>query len=190
MSASFSHQSLNFQHHSAEQAQAVRGVVEEIYRRSYTEAIVSGDPFDAPEAFMERFNAYTNRDNGFDLVITHLDNEPVGQTWGWPLNAGTRWWSGLQLDDGDLAAFTAENGVRTFALSEIMVCANYAGRGIAHRLQDALLAGRPEQRATLLVEFENTKAYDAYRSWGWNKVGTLRPEWPDAPLFDVLIRNL
>ncbi|WP_334026338.1 hypothetical protein [Nocardia terpenica] len=38
----------------------------------------------------------------------------------------------LQLDDPDIdfEEFTAEDGLRTFALSEIMVCSDYAGQGV------------------------------------------------------------
>jgi ribosomal protein S18 acetylase RimI-like enzyme len=101
------------------------------------------------------------------------------------------WWGGLQLDDSaDLAVFTAENGQRTFALSEIMVLFELTGRGIAHALHDELLGGRSERRATLLVRPDNVRAYDTYREWGWYRIGTLRPSWPDAPTFDVLIHDL
>ena len=68
-----------------------------------------------------------------------------------------------------------------------MVRSRFAGRGVAHALHDELLSSRQEKRATLLVEPENTVAYRAYTSWGWQHVAQLRPEWPDAPLFDVLM---
>jgi hypothetical protein len=138
---------------------------------------------------MERFDAYT-RAEGFELVVASIDGEPVGQTWGWPLTPNSRWWTGLALEDGDVDAFTKEDGSRTFALSEIMVAAEHAGQHIARGLHDELLSGRPEERATLLVDPPNHRAYDRYRAWGWYKVGSLRPSWPDAPLFDVLIHNL
>ena len=86
--------------------------------------------------------------------------------------------------------FTDEDGTRTFALSEIMVREDLTGQGLAHRLHDELLGRRPERRATLLVEPDNTAAYRAYTRWGRSKVAELRPGWPDAPLWDVLIRPL
>ena len=86
--------------------------------------------------------------------------------------------------------FTEEDGKRTFAFSEIMVRQAWTGRGIAHALHDELLRGRDEQRATLLVEPDNPTAYRAYLRWGWRKVAQLRPAWPGAPLFDVLILPL
>jgi len=114
------------------------------------------------------------------------DGKAVGQTWGWPLTPNRKWWSGLDADGLD----TAETGSRTFALSEIMVVRSHAGSGIAHALHDEILSGRGEQRATLLVEPENQRAYLAYQKWGWNKAGTLQPSWPSAPALDVLMRKL
>ncbi|MEV6324246.1 GNAT family N-acetyltransferase [Nocardia sp. NPDC051787] len=183
---------IDFQHYTAAQARQLREEVERIFRDSYVDAIESGEEFESPEAFMHRFDAYTDpaRAGAFELVIARIDGEPCGQAWGWPLTAKTGWWSGLQLDEGDQTEFTAENGSRTFALSEIMVRKPFTGRGIARALHDELLAARPEQRATLLVRPDNQGAYDNYRRWGWYRVSVLRPSWPDAPQFDVLMREL
>ncbi|MCX0270504.1 GNAT family N-acetyltransferase [Nocardia zapadnayensis] len=186
-----------FRRYSAAQAREMRDTVEDIYRRSYVDAIASGDPFESPAAFMHRFDAYTDpaRSRGFDLVAAYVEGAPAGQTWGWPLSPGAAGWGGLHLDDGslndsDLEQFTIETGDRTFALSEIMVCVEYTGRGLARALHDRLLAGRPEQRATLLVNPGNERAYARYRKWGWYRVGWQRPDWDDAPRFDVLMRDL
>ena len=42
----------------------------------------------------------------------------------------------------------------------------------------------------LLVNPVNQSAYEIYQRWGWRKVAQLRPAWPDAPLFNVLILPL
>jgi hypothetical protein len=86
--------------------------------------------------------------------------------------------------------FTDEDGTRTFGLSEIVVRHAWTGRGIAHRLHDELLTGRYESRASLTVDPHNDVAYRAYLRWGWREVAKLRPGWPDAPLFDVLVLPL
>ncbi|MFQ6226820.1 GNAT family N-acetyltransferase [Nocardia sp. NPDC002869] len=181
-----------FRHDDAAQARDLRATVEGIYRRAYVDAIDTGDPFDSPAEFMRRFDAYTHpdRSSGFELVVAYVDGAPTGQTWGWPLQPGAAWWGGLQLDEGDPAEFTAETGARTFALSEIMVCTEHTGHGLARALHDELLRGRGERRATLLVEPDNERAYARYRKWGWYQVGRLRPRWDDAPIFDVLMRDL
>ncbi|RDI48236.1 GNAT family N-acetyltransferase [Nocardia mexicana] len=181
---------VDFRRYTAEQAREIRGVVEHIFRGAYVDAIESGEPFAAPDAFMRRFDAYTARSNGFEMVIAKLGGEPVGQAWGWPLGPESRWWDGLVLDDGDRTEFTVEDGRRTFALSEIMVCKEYTGRGIARALHDELLGSRQEQRAALLVRPDNRRAYDTYLRWGWRRIGTLRPSWPDAPKFDALIHDI
>lgn len=58
--------------------------------------------------------------------------------------------------------FTRETGRRTFGISEIMVPQEWTGKGVAHALHAHLLSARPESRASLLVEPENTKAYRIY----------------------------
>jgi GNAT superfamily N-acetyltransferase len=136
---------------------------------------------------MRRFDAYT-WNNTFDLVIAYVDGEPAGQSWGWPLAYRSPWWAGLDAEPEP--GFASEDGHRTFALSEIMVRHELTGHGIAHALHDELLGARHEKRATLLAEPENTPAYRAYTSWGWHTVARLRPGWPDAPLFDVLVLPL
>jgi GNAT superfamily N-acetyltransferase len=178
---------IEFRLYDAAEAREVRNVVEDIYTRSYTDAIANGGPFHSVSAFMTRFDSYVNY-SGFDLVVAYHKDEPAGQTWGWPLRPGTGWWDGLltETDPG----FTGEDGHRTFALSEIMVREDLTGRGIAHALHDQLLGTRHESRATLLVEPDNTSAYRAYTRWGWHCVAQLRPAWPDAPIWDVLVLPL
>ncbi|GAB3971120.1 hypothetical protein GCM10029978_045710 [Actinoallomurus acanthiterrae] len=178
---------VKFCRYDAASAKTVRDVVADLHRDAYGEQ-VTGDAFSSDEAFMRRFDAYTARD-GFDLLIAVDDvGKAIGQAWGWPLPADTAWWRGL-IEPPE-PGFTNEDGRRTFALSEIMVRQAFTGRGIAHALHDELLSGRTEQRATLLVRPTNTTAYQAYQRWGWRPVAKLRPDWPDAPLMDVLILPL
>jgi GNAT superfamily N-acetyltransferase len=173
-----------FRWYGAAASRAIRDTVALIHRESYADKIDSGDPFYTAEAFMQRFDSYSSHD-GFDLVMVFNDGEPVGQAWGWALEPDSAWWHGLV---GDLEPrFTEEDGKRTFALSEIMVCHAYTGQGIAHALHDQLLGHRHEARATLLVNPANDAAYRAYLRWGWQKLAQLRPGWPGAPLFDVLV---
>jgi ribosomal protein S18 acetylase RimI-like enzyme len=178
---------ITFRRYGPASARQLRATVEEIYTGSYIEAIVSGDPFDQPAAFMHRFDSYSAGPD-FDLIVAWHGNDAIGQTWGWPLNAGTGWWAALLTEPEP--GFSREDGRRTFALSEIMVRRAYTGRHIAHALHDELLSTRTEQRATLLVEPDNTLGYRAYLRWGWRRVAQLRPGWPDAPLLDVLILPL
>jgi len=178
---------LEFRRLDAAAAREARGVVEAVFRDAFWEDLEAGDPFDTPEAFMGRFDAYASNPL-LDLVIAFEAGEAVGAAWGWPLGEGSRWWDGLESEPEP--GFTAEDGTKTFAFSEIMVVRGYTGRGVAHGLHDELLRGRPERRATLLAEPENVNAYRAYVRWGWRAVAKLRPPWPDAPVFDVLMLPL
>lgn len=120
-------------------------------------------------------------------AVTATNNEKIiGYIYGFALPASTRWWNGLLTDVSE--GFTTEDGDRTVAISEILVTAGRRRQGIARCLHDTFLAGRPEPRATLLVEPDNHPALVAYTSWGWQTVAQLRPSWDDAPLYDVLIR--
>jgi len=178
---------LTFRRYNAAGARQIRATVEAIYRNSYTDAIASDDPFDTVEAFMGRFDSYTSA-GGLDLMIAYSRDDPVGQTWGWPLSQATRVWQGVSPALPE--EFIAETGHRTFQLSEIMVCQAYTGQHLAHAMHDELLSARTEERARLLVKPQNVAAYRAYRRWGWRKVAQRRPEWPNAPLYDVLILPL
>ncbi len=168
-------------------AREQRDVVVLIHRDAYAADNASRDAFASDSAFMQRFDAYTSRSE-FDLVIAYQASEPIGQTWGWALGATTAWWDDLTSEPEP--GFTIEDGHRTFALSELMVRQGWTGQGVAHALHDELLQRRRETRATLLVRPDNTMAYRAYTRWGWRPVAQLRPNWPDAPLMDVLIMPL
>ncbi|WP_327097047.1 GNAT family N-acetyltransferase [Nocardia vinacea] len=175
---------------SGEQARTIRSTIADVQARGYVDAIATGNPFESTEAFMERFEVYSAIP-GFSMILATIDSEPVGQTFGWPLAADTTWWTGLALDPGQptLTEFAAEDGTKTFGLSELMVDKKRTGRGIASALYRGLLADRHEQRVTWLVNPIN-KAYAIYRHWGARRVGTLQPSWDGAPRFDVLIVDL
>jgi GNAT superfamily N-acetyltransferase len=178
---------VSFHRYTAAEAASLQSTVKDVYASAYIEAIASGHSFDTIDAFMSRFAIYVANPS-FDLVVAYEGDRPIGQAWGWPLSEDTRWWAGLDAEPE--LGFTREDGRRTFALSEIMVARDRTGRGIAHDLHDRLLSARSEQRATLLVEPENTAARRAYLHWGWRKAAQLRPAWDDAPIFDVFIKLL
>ncbi|MGH4014109.1 MAG: GNAT family N-acetyltransferase [Pseudonocardiaceae bacterium] len=156
--------------------------------RIYAEANADrlGDPFYSWPRYWERLEAYSSRD-GFGFVTGRLDDELVGYALGFPLPAGSGWWRGMR---GEIdPALLTETGQRTFAVNELMVRPRWRRRGYARALHDALLRTRPEARATLLVRPDNTAARQAYRSWGWYKVGELQPFF-DSPIFAAMVRDL
>jgi GNAT superfamily N-acetyltransferase len=144
------------------------------------------DPFFSIPRYWERLEAYATRD-GFGLVIGDDDTGPIGYAMGFTLPAGSGWWRGLTTDiDPELLV---EDGTRTVAVTEIMVLASMRRRGYARAMHDALLQGRSERRATLLVLPDNRPAQAAYAAWGWHKIGDLKP-FDDAPTYDAMILNL
>ncbi len=62
-------------------------------------------------------------------------------------------------------------------------------RGYATLLSTALLDGRPEERATLLVRAENSPAYQAYLSWGFQVFGQIQP-FDDSPVYAAMVKEL
>jgi GNAT superfamily N-acetyltransferase len=170
--------------HDAAGARAMQDSLVCVYAEIY--AHKADDPFFTVERYTERLLAHSSRE-GYELLTAATEGTLIGYAYGVPLAADTRWWRGLQEQlPGEL---TRETGDRTFALNEIMVRANWRRRGIARLLHDALMHGRPEERATLLVEPRNLPARSAYVRWGWRQVGTLQP-FPDSPVYDAMMLDL
>ncbi len=175
---------LAIQFHDAAGMHTLRDELLDVYAEAYAHRLHL--EFSSLPRFWERLEAYASR-IGFSLVTGRVNGELVAYTLGFTLPADSTWWRGLR---GELnPEFTEEDGSRTFALTEMMVRPAYQRRGYARALHGALLADRPEQRATLLVRPDNTAARTAYLSWGWYKVGDLQP-FDDAPVFEAMVREL
>lgn len=177
--------SLEFRYHDAASAgDVLDAVVVPLYEASHEDVL--SNPFYSVERFAERVRGYL-RAPGFGLVVTSIEDKPVGQAFGYTLPAQARWWMGLTTPVPD--DMIRETGSRTFALNELMVVPEWQGQGVAHATHDELLRRRPEERATLLVREDNASAQAAYARWGWRKIGKLRP-YPDSPDFDAMILRL
>ena len=161
-------------HHDASQAAAMRDALIAVHLDARSD--LADNPFYSARRFGERLDAYLTS-SGFDLVTARIDGELVGYAFGGTLPAGTQWWRGAQVVDPDV---TRETGERTFAVRELLVRRARQRRGYAHRLHDAILSVRTEQRATLLVRDDNP-ARDLYRRWGWQLVGHLQPFHASKP---------
>jgi ribosomal protein S18 acetylase RimI-like enzyme len=164
--------------------EAHRAVLLDVYEEVYGDRL--DDPFFSASRYWERLQAYASR-GGFSLVLGELDGEVAGYALGYTLPAGSGWWRGLRADVGE--GELREDGSRTFALTEIMVRGSWRRRGYARQLHDRLLADRAEERATLLVLPDNIPAKAAYASWGWRKLGELKP-FDDSPTYDAMVVSL
>lgn len=161
-----------------------KNILLDIYASVYSDRL--DDSFFSVDRYWDRLTSYASR-GGFALVLGYVGTEPVGYALGCDLPQGSGWWTGLrsEVPAGELQ----ETGNRTFALTEIMILARWRRQGYARALHDALLEGRSEERATLLVLPDNVPARQAYLSWGWHKIGELQP-FDDAPVYDAMVRPL
>lgn len=176
-------QGLDLRHHTvAEAAQLVDELVA-VYRQVYAD----GGEFHSEDRYRRQLAAHMTRD-GWSLVTATANGELVGYIYGFSLPTGTGWWAGIEQPVP--SGFADETGRRTFAVSELLVLPRWRRQGVARALHDQLLDRRTEDRATLLVDPENSAARRAYDSWGWRHVTYLTPSWDDAPRFMVLVRKL
>jgi GNAT superfamily N-acetyltransferase len=141
---------------------------------------------DDAEVYPARFRVQ-RRQPGFVLAEARHGGYLVGYAAGMPLRPSTSWWRDLTTPLP--AEVTAEHPGRTFALTDLLVRASWRRQGIARDLHDLILAGRPEERATLTVLPAASAAQSAFRAWGWRKAGRARPD-PAGPVLDVLVITL
>ena len=140
------------------------------------------------EDYPRRFTVQ-RRQPGFVLAEARNGGYLVGYAAGTPLRPSTSWWRELTTPLPD--DVTAEHPGRTFALTDLLVRASWRRQGIGRELHDLILAGRPEERATLVVPPAATAAQHAFRAWGWRRVGRTQSEPdPGAPVADVLVTAL
>lgn len=170
--------------HDAAGMQAQKAELLAVYQEVYIERL--NQPFFHPDRFWQRLEGYASRD-GFRLVTGRLDAELVGFTLGETLPENSGWWRGFKGDAQP--ELLRETGTRTFAINELMVRPAWRRRGYAKVLSRELLEGRQEERATLLVRAENTPAYRAYLSWGFEVIGQLQP-FDDSPVYEAMVKRL
>ncbi|MEU8153837.1 GNAT family N-acetyltransferase [Micromonospora sp. NPDC048986] len=172
---------LQLRHHNADEAEGILDQLVDLYLKVY----VGGGEFYSEDRYRRQLDLHMQR-VGWELITATVDGSLIGYVYGFPLPAQTRWWEGIH--EPVPPGFTEENGTRTFALSELLVHPYWRRKGVAAALHNELVVGRAEPRITLLVRPDNDAAQMAYRSWGWNKVTKLRPNWETAPTFDVMVR--
>ncbi|MFZ3475394.1 GNAT family N-acetyltransferase [Streptomyces sp. 4.24] len=177
---------IDVRHFTHLQAAELRPLLLEVYAEVYAVEAKS-DPFASVERFGAGLDGWSRRE-GWTCAVGYDGGEAVGYAYGAPLPPGAPWWGGLLATVP--ADVVEETGTRTYALSELMVRAPWRKTGTARQLHDALLNGRPEERATLLVDQSHPKVHALYESWGWQTLGDLRPRIPNAPLFHAMLLEL
>ncbi|GAA3860950.1 hypothetical protein GCM10023084_13190 [Streptomyces lacrimifluminis] len=141
------------------------------------------DPLAGRDAFAKFLDHWSARP-GFACVVAYDKGQPIGYAYGAPLGPATTWWD--KVTPALPQAFTKETGARTFALSELMVRVPWRRTGASHRIHDALLDDRPEERVTLLVHKEHGKVRALYEGWGYRTVGEAVP-FDGAPQLSAMV---
>lgn len=116
----------------------------------------------------------------YGLLTAQDGTQIVGFVFGYALPAGSYWWDGLTPAPAE--GFTTEDGTRTFALAEIEIRRAWQGKGVGRVLNDAVLAQRQEERATLATGPQADAARAIYEGWGWQPVGKI-PGKPGSSYF-------
>src|SRR5512139_1994025 len=84
---------VTFTRHNAADAESILDdVIVPLYEASHADVI--GNPFYSAERFAERVRGYMKAP-GFEIVVAYIDEQPVGQAFGYALPATARWWEGL-----------------------------------------------------------------------------------------------
>jgi GNAT superfamily N-acetyltransferase len=142
-----------------------------------------------PNYSIERFGERLARhgsEPGWEAVIGYDGEEPVGYAYANTLAPDDRWWRRMTtpLPDGCTDR-------PTVALKEIMVRAPWRGTGVARRIHDELLAKRPEQQVSLLVNplAGDGKVKAVYERWGYQQISVQQPSL-DGPVLSAMLRNV
>jgi GNAT superfamily N-acetyltransferase len=162
----------------------IRQTLLDLYAEVYAKEIEC-DAFFSVERFDERLTGHASAP-GWMCVLGDVEGDHVGYAYGATVRRGG-WWNGVQTPmDPELIR---EDGSRTFGLFEIMVRTPWRGQGIARGVHDELMSRRTEERAALTVEQAHPRVRAMYESWGYRKVGELKP-FKDSPLYDAMLLDL
>lgn len=157
------------EHLNGQQMLATLDEITATYLAAFAEPPYSNDTDAVRRIFMSRLTGRAEA-AGFDLVTarTHA-GALVGFAQGAPM--GDWWPDALQPPPAQVVAASR------FYVSKLGVLPAHRRRGLARRLMDALLAGRPEQVAVLLAD-PDAIAHGMYGRWGWTAVGPVPAPGP------------
>ncbi|MFJ9415872.1 GNAT family N-acetyltransferase [Streptomyces sp. NPDC101227] len=135
------------------------------------------------DVFAERLDRH-GVEPGWEAVIAYADGVAMGYAYANTVEPGNRWWTRMTTPVPD--EYTTAPAV---AVKEIGVVQPWRGHGVARRIHDELLSGRPEMYATLLVNADagDGKVRRLYEEWGYRKVSEQQPG-PESPVLAAMVR--
>lgn len=171
------------------QAETQREDLADLYVES--SSAVAGQEYRGREAFLRRLAGSVRR-LGFTLM-TAEDMTLAGCAYGFPVPRDGSWWRGFEGPlPQSVEQLTASGHV--FAITEIVAHPHTDDQGgLARRLQERLLADHHASLGATLVAHTDAPVCDAFLSWGWQDIGSIRrPPDPTAvrPSDPVLLRAL
>lgn len=169
--------------HNGEQAVAILDEVADIYVPAYAEPPYEPHPMFSREEFTARTTRQAAREGFTIITVRTSDAALAGFSFGLPFAAG-RWWRDIS---GSTPPPEIVNATK-FSVIELVVAPPHRGRGLARRLLDTLLDGRPEQYAMLLAQ-PGTPAHEIYDHWGWVQVAKVQSH-PGGETDDALMVEL
>ncbi|KUJ66103.1 acetyltransferase [Streptomyces albus subsp. albus] len=152
-------------------------------------AEVRADQLHQPHYSVERYGERLARhasEPGWEAVIAYDGQEPVGYAYVNTLEKDDRWWRRMTTSLPEGCA-----GTPTVALKEIMLRKPWRGTGTALRIHDELLAQRPEEQVSLLVNplAGSGKVKALYESWGYETISQQQPS-ADGPVLTAMRRAI
>ncbi|MFD3493870.1 GNAT family N-acetyltransferase [Streptomyces sp. NPDC058690] len=163
---------------------------EDAFRLVYADVFAEppyNETADDVAATFRHFRRQTRKPTFRAALARTEDGEPVGMSYGHPVEPDTRWWDELTEPVPD--DMRREDGHRTFGLMELAVRGPWRGQGVARRLHESLLDGIEAERVLLNVHPDSQAASAAYQTWGYRKIGEARP-WQGPDLYDVMLLDL
>ncbi|MFC9064773.1 GNAT family N-acetyltransferase [Streptomyces harbinensis] len=152
-------------------------------------AEVRSDRLHEPHYSVERYGERLARhasEPGWEAVIGFHGTEPIGYAYLNTLQPDDRWWRRMTTP---LPAGCTD--IPTVAVKEIMLRTPWRGIGAARRIHDELLAARPEEQATLLVNplAGDGKVKALYEAWGYREISVQQPSL-DGPVLTAMLRRI